>query len=85
LHSAKLHLRSFGPSPPKLTRQAVSRFKNGDEEIGPGKTKELTVTMTSPPTHMVSITSLNLEERDRFTEKIVIRVKFADGHLWQTP
>jgi hypothetical protein len=55
-----------------------------DEQIGPGKTKELTVTITSPPTHTVSVTSLNLEERNQFTEKIVlVRVKYADGREWQ--
>lgn len=55
-----------------------------DEQIGPGKTKELTVTITSPPTRTVSVTSLNLEERDRFSEKIVlVRVKYADGREWQ--
>ena len=55
-----------------------------DEQVGPGKTKELTVTITSPPTRTVSVTSLNLEERDRFSEKIVlVRVKFADGRVWQ--
>lgn len=54
------------------------------EQIGPGKTRELAVTTTSPPTHTVSVTSLNLEERDRFTEKVfVIRVKYADGRVWQ--
>jgi hypothetical protein len=57
-----------------------------DEQIGPGKTKELTVTITSPPTKTVSVTSLNLEERGRFTEKIeVLRVKYADGRVWQAP
>jgi hypothetical protein len=57
-----------------------------DESVGPGKTKELTVTITSPPTHTVSVTSLSLEERDRFSERIVIvRVKYADGHVWQAP
>jgi hypothetical protein len=56
------------------------------EHIGPGKTRELVVTITSPPAHTVSVTSLNLEERKRFSEKIlVIRVKFADGRVWQTP
>ncbi|HET9478498.1 MAG TPA: DUF6265 family protein [Pyrinomonadaceae bacterium] len=55
-----------------------------DEQIGPGKTKELTVTLTSPPTRTVSVTSLNLEERDRFTEKIeVVRVQYADGRVWE--
>lgn len=57
-----------------------------DEQIGPGKTKELIVTITSPPTRTVSVTSLNLEERDRFSERIVlVRVKYADGRVWQAP
>ena len=57
-----------------------------DEHIGPGKTKELTVTITSPPTRTVSITSLNIEERKRFTERIVlVRVQYADGLIWQAP
>jgi len=57
-----------------------------DEQIAPGKTKELTVTMISPPTKTVSVTSLNLEERDRFTEKIVlVSVKYADGRVWNAP
>jgi hypothetical protein len=55
-----------------------------DEQIGPGKTKELTVTTTSPPSRTISVTSLNLEERDRLSEKIVlVRVQFADGRVWQ--
>jgi hypothetical protein len=57
-----------------------------DEQIGPGKTKELVVTITSPPTRTISVTSLNLEERDRLSEKIIlVRVKYADGHTWQAP
>ena len=55
-----------------------------DEQIGPGKTKELTVRLTSPPTKTVSVTSLNLEEHDRFTERIeLVRVQYADGRIWQ--
>ena len=57
-----------------------------DEQIGPGKTKELVVTITSPPTRTISVTSLNLEERDRLSEKIIlVRIKYADGHTWQAP
>ena len=57
-----------------------------DEQVGPGKTKELVVTITSPPTRTISVTSLNLEERDRLSEKIIlVRVKYADGHIWQAP
>ena len=57
-----------------------------DEQVGPGKSKELVVTITSPPTRSISVTSLNLEEHDRFSEKIVVmRVKYADGRVWQSP
>jgi hypothetical protein len=57
-----------------------------DEQVGPGKTKELVVTITSPPTRTISVTSLSLEERDRLSEKIVlVRVKYADGHVWSAP
>lgn len=67
------------------TENEVGRQEfTSDEQIGPGKTKELTVTITSPPARTVSITSLNLEERERFTEKIVlVRVKYADGRVWE--
>ena len=57
-----------------------------DEQVGPGKTKELVVTVTSPPARTVSVTSLSLEERDRLSEKIIlVRVQYADGHVWQAP
>lgn len=55
-----------------------------DEQIGAGKTKELAVRTISPPTHTVSLTSLNLNEREQFSEKIMlVRIKFADGRIWQ--
>ncbi|PWT90204.1 MAG: hypothetical protein C5B55_10075 [Blastocatellia bacterium] len=55
-----------------------------DEQIGPGKTKELTVTTLSPPTRTVSLSSLNLNEHDQFTERIqLVRIKYADGRVWQ--
>ena len=57
-----------------------------DEQVGPGKTKELVVTVTSPPARTVSVTTLSLEERDRLSEKIIlVRVQYADGHVWQAP
>ena len=67
------------------TENEVGRQEfTSDEQIAPGKTKELIVTVTSPPARTVSITALNLEERDRFTQKIVLlRVKYADGRVWR--
>jgi hypothetical protein len=58
-----------------------------EEPIGPGKTKELAVTITSPPTHTVSVTSLNKnDEQERLSEKVVlVRVKLSDGRIWQNP
>lgn len=54
------------------------------EQIAAGKTRELVVKITSPPARTVSVTSLNIEERNRLSEKIdIIRVKFADGRVWQ--
>ena len=69
------------------TENEVGRQQfTSDEEIKPGKTKELTVRMTTPPTKTISITSLNLEERDRFSEKIVVvSVRYADGRVWNAP
>lgn len=69
------------------TENEVGRQQfTSDEQVGPGKTKELTVTITSPPTRTVSLTSLNLEEHDRLSEKIfIVRVKYADGRTWQSP
>ena len=67
------------------TENEVGRQEfTSDEQIGPGKTKELTVTITSPPARTISVTSLNLEERNRLSEKIVlVRVQYADGRVWQ--
>jgi hypothetical protein len=57
-----------------------------DEVIGPGKTRELIVRLSSPPTHTISVTALNKEEREALSEKvIVVRVKYADGNVWQAP
>ncbi|HEX5873184.1 MAG TPA: DUF6265 family protein [Pyrinomonadaceae bacterium] len=69
------------------TENEVGRQQfTSDEQIGAGKTKELTVTITSPPTHTVSVTSLNLDERNRFTERInLVRIQYADGRTWQAP
>ena len=69
------------------TQNEVGRQQfTSNEQIGPGKTKELTVTITSPPARTVSVTSLNLEERDRLSEKIVlVRVQYSDGRVWQAP
>src|SRR5687767_1976762 len=57
-----------------------------EEKISPGKSKELTVTITKPPTHTISLTALNTGERKSLTERVVIvRIDYADGTSWQRP
>jgi hypothetical protein len=57
-----------------------------DEKIAPGKTKELSVVASKPPTQTISVTSLNTSERDSLSGRIIIvRLQFSDGSLWQQP
>ena len=57
-----------------------------DEKISPGKSKELVVTVTKPPTQTISLTALNTGERKSLTERVVIvRIDYADGSSWQRP
>jgi hypothetical protein len=56
------------------------------ENIGPGKQKELTFTLPTPPTRRISVHALDKKERFGIGEKVVIvRVKYADGSVWQMP
>ncbi|HJX90626.1 MAG TPA: hypothetical protein VJ372_09025 [Pyrinomonadaceae bacterium] len=57
-----------------------------DEQIGPGKTRELKFFIAGPPTRTISVSSLNKNERDRLGEAVVIvRIEYADGSSWQHP
>lgn len=57
-----------------------------EEKISPGKSKELTVTITKPPTQTISLTALNTGERKSLMERvIVVRIDYADGTSWQRP
>ena len=57
-----------------------------EEKISPGKSKELTVTVSKPPTQTISLTALNSGERKSLTERVVIvRIDYADGTSWQRP
>ena len=66
----------------ELDRREFTSVQN----IGPGKQKELTFTLTTPPTRRISVYSLDKKERSGIAEKVVImRVKYADGSVWQLP
>lgn len=56
------------------------------QNIGPGKSKELSVTLTAPPTQHISVYALDKKERTGLVEQvIIIRAKYSDGSVWQAP
>jgi hypothetical protein len=56
------------------------------ENIGPGKQKELSFTLLTPPTRRISVHSLDKKERSGIVGRVVIvRVKYADGSVWELP
>ena len=71
----------------RATETEIGRREfTSEEKISPGKSKELIVTATRPPTQTVSVTSLNSKERDTLIERVVVvRVDYADGTFWQLP
>ena len=57
-----------------------------EEKIGPGKSKELSVTITKPPTKTISLTALNNNERGSLDSHVIlVRIDYADGTSWQSP
>jgi len=66
----------------ELDRRQFTSVQN----IGPGKQKELTFTLPTPPTRRISVQSLDKKERTGLGEQVVIvRIKYADGSVWQLP
>jgi len=55
-----------------------------EEKIAAGKTKELVVTITKPPTKTISLTALNSNERGTLDGRVIlVRIDYADGTSWQ--
>ncbi len=55
----------------------------GVEKIGPGKSKELTFQVSSPPAKTISVHALDKNERRGLSEAVVLlRVAYADGSVW---
>ena len=54
--------------------------------IAPGKSKELSFMLSAPPTKRISVNALNKGERSGIADQVVVvRVKYADGSVWQQP
>jgi len=55
-----------------------------EEKVSAGKTKELVVTITKPPTKTISLTALNSNERGTLDGRVIlVRIDYADGTSWQ--
>ena len=66
----------------ELDRRQFTSVQN----IAPGKQKELTFSLPTPPVRRISVHALDKKERFGIGEKVVIvRVKYADGSVWQMP
>jgi hypothetical protein len=64
----------------ELDRRQFTSVQN----IGPGKQKELTFTLPTPPTRRISVYSLDKKEGLGIAERVIIvRVTYADGSVWE--
>ncbi|HEX5704809.1 MAG TPA: hypothetical protein VFX97_16540 [Pyrinomonadaceae bacterium] len=54
------------------------------ENIGAGKRKELSVTISKPPTRRISAYTLGKNEREGLREQVmIVRILYDDGTAWQ--
>jgi len=54
------------------------------QKVGPGKTKEFSFMLPTPPTRRISVYALDKKERFGVSEQVVVvRVKYVDGTEWQ--
>jgi hypothetical protein len=69
------------------TGQELNRHQfTSTKIIAPGKSKELTFMLGVPPTKRISVYALNKQERSGIADQVVVvRIKYADGSVWQQP
>lgn len=67
------------------TREELGRRQfTSVQTIGPGKSKELSFMIPTPPTRRISVTSLDKKERIGIEEQVVVvKITYADGSFWQ--
>lgn len=68
-------------------QEAGRRQFTSEERIAPGKSKELSFLIPTPPAQVISVHSLNgKKERDALRERIIIlRILYADDTSWESP
>lgn len=67
------------------TNRMVGRIELGsDEKIEPGKKRDVSFFLPTPPAKTISAQALNSKERQGLIEQIIlVRVVYADGSVWQ--
>lgn len=65
----------------------ISRHQfTSDGKIAPGKTKELEVLISTPPTRTISVYALGKDEHLIVQGRVVIaRIEYSDGSVWPPP
>jgi hypothetical protein len=65
----------------------ISRHQfTSEEKISPGKTKELEVLISTPPTRTISVYALGKDEHLSIQGLVVIaRIEYSDGSVWPHP
>ena len=71
---------------PDTEHEIARRQFTSDEKISPGKTKELTVLISTPPTSTISVYALSKDEHLRVTGRaVIVRIVYSDGSVWPHP
>ena len=67
------------------TGQELGRHQfTSAKTIAPGKNRELSFSLSAPPTRRISVYALNKQERSGIADQVVVvRVKYSDGSVWQ--
>ena len=66
------------------TQQELGRRQfTSEERVAPGKKKEFSFFIPSPPTNTISADALNSHEREQLAESVIVtRLVYADGTVW---
>ncbi len=69
------------------TQNEIARHQfTSEEKIAPGKEKDLSVFILSPPVKAVNAGTLREKGHGLFAERaVLVRIQYSDGSVWQNP
>jgi hypothetical protein len=68
------------------TEKEVGRilFESERVNLGPGKTKQLSISTVYPPANTINVNNTGRKFRDQYSTQIVIQsIEYTDGTLWE--